>query len=134
MAREETFVKVSGFLDSQTEVIGDINFKDSFRIDGKFKGKIKQGSSLIIGESGDVDADIEVENISINGKLKGTVVAKEKIEIFANGTVTGKLVTAKLIKGMSSINTIFLILKILHLTLHRNSVIILRVSELHITL
>ncbi len=97
MAKEETFVKVSGFLDSQTEVIGDINFKDSFRIDGKFKGKIKQGSTLIIGESGDIDADIEVENISINGKLKGTIVAEEKIEIFANGTVTGKLVTAKLI-------------------------------------
>jgi cytoskeletal protein CcmA (bactofilin family) len=97
MARDETFVKVSGFLDGQTDVTGDINFRDSFRIDGKFKGKIKKGTTLIIGETGDIDAEIEVESISINGKVKGTVVATEKIEIFSNGTVTGKLVTPKLI-------------------------------------
>ena len=97
MKSEDSFVKVSGFLDSSTELVGDIKFKDSFRIDGKFNGKIKQGDTLIVGESGNVEGDIEVNNISINGKLKGTVVAKSKIEIFSNGSVTGKIVTPKLI-------------------------------------
>ena len=40
MVKNESFGKVSGFIDKDTEIIGDIRFKDSFRIDGKFKGKI----------------------------------------------------------------------------------------------
>jgi len=97
MVRDETFGKVSGFIDKDTEITGDIRFKDSFRIDGKFKGKILSGASLIIGETGDVEADIEVGNLSINGKVKGNLNAADLIEIFSQGKVTGKMKTPKLI-------------------------------------
>lgn len=97
MVKNESFGKVSGFIDKDTEIIGDIRFKDSFRIDGKFKGKILSGSSLIIGETGDVEADIEAGSISINGKVKGTLNAAELIEIFSQGRVIGKMMAPKLI-------------------------------------
>jgi cytoskeletal protein CcmA (bactofilin family) len=97
MVKNEAFGKVSGFIDKDTEIVGDIRFKDSFRIDGKFKGKILSGSSLIIGETGDVEADIEVGSISINGRVKGTLNATELIEIFSLGRVIGKMVTPRLI-------------------------------------
>lgn len=88
--------KLSGFIDKDTEIIGDIKFSDSFRIDGKFKGKIISGQCLIIGESGEVEADVDAGSISINGKVKGSLNAAEKIEIFALGRVTGNIVTPKL--------------------------------------
>lgn len=97
MIKNEAFGKVSGFIDKDTEITGDIRFKDSFRIDGKFKGKILSGSSLIIGETGDVEADIEAASISINGKVKGSLKAKDLIEIFSLGRVTGKMMAPKLI-------------------------------------
>ncbi len=97
MQKTESLGRVSGFIDKDTEITGDIKFKDSFRIDGTFKGKILSGSSLIIGESGDVEADIEAGSISINGKVKGSLNANDRIEIFSQGRVTGKLVTPKLI-------------------------------------
>ena len=97
MVKNEAFGKVSGFIDKDTEITGDIRFKDSFRIDGKFKGKILSGSSLIIGETGDLEADIEVGSISINGKVKGTLNASELIEVFSQGKVIGKVVTPRLI-------------------------------------
>ncbi len=97
MQKSESFGRVSGFIDKDTEITGDIRFKDSFRIDGKFKGKILSGSSLIIGETGDVEADIEVGSISINGKVKGSLSAKDRIEIFSLGRVIGKMVAPKLI-------------------------------------
>lgn len=97
MIKNEAFGKVSGFIDKDTEITGDIRFKDSFRIDGKFKGKILSGSSLIIGETGEVEADIEAGSISINGRVKGTLNATDLIEIFSQGRVTGKMVTPKLI-------------------------------------
>lgn len=97
MQRTESLGKVSGFIDKDTEIAGDIKFKDSFRIDGKFKGKILSGNSLIIGETGEVEADIEAGSISINGRVKGSLNAADRIEIFSQGRVTGKLVTPKLI-------------------------------------
>lgn len=97
MNKYETTARVSGFIDKDTEIVGDIRFKDSFRIDGVFKGKILSGSSLIIGESGVVEADVEVNNISVNGRFKGSIVAKNRAEIFSHGRVTGKIVAPKLI-------------------------------------
>lgn len=96
MSKNEPPIKVNAFIDKDTEVKGDIRFKESFRIDGKFKGKILEGNTLIIGESAQVNADIEVRNVSINGRVKGSIIAKGSTEIFARGRVTGQIITGKL--------------------------------------
>jgi cytoskeletal protein CcmA (bactofilin family) len=97
MQRTESAGRVSGFIDKDTEITGDIKFKDSFRIDGIFKGKILSGGSLIVGETGDLEADVEADSISINGRVKGSLNARDRIEIFSQGRVTGKIVAPKLI-------------------------------------
>lgn len=97
MNKVETGVKISGFIDRETEIIGDIKFKENFRIDGVFKGKILSGGGLIIGETGEVEADIEVISIAVNGRVKGSIKAKERIEIFAKGRVIGSVVSPKLV-------------------------------------
>jgi len=96
MSKNEPLIKVNAFIDKDTEVKGDVRFKESFRIDGKFKGKILAGNTLIIGESAQVNADIEVKNISINGRVKGSIIARESTEIFSLGRVTGQIITGKL--------------------------------------
>lgn len=90
-------MKISGFIDKETEITGDIKFKENFRIDGVFKGKILSGGGLIVGETGEVEAEIEVISIAINGRVKGSIKAKEKIEIFSKGRVIGSVVAPKLI-------------------------------------
>lgn len=97
MTKNEVFGKVSGFIDKDTEIVGDIRFNDSFRIDGKFKGKILSGNTLIVGENGNVEADIEVRSVSINGRVKGSINTKDRVEIFSKGRVTGKIIAPKLI-------------------------------------
>lgn len=88
---------ISGFIDKNTTIEGNIKFNQSFRIDGKFKGKITEGKSLIIGESGEVEGDISVEYIVVNGSVKGTIIAKEKVEIYSKGKLNGEVSTPKLI-------------------------------------
>lgn len=97
MPKIEEGTKLSGFIDKETGVNGDMRFKDSFRIDGKFKGKILSGVTLIIGETGVVDADVKVKTVSVNGRLKGSIVAKDKVEILSKGRVDGSITCAKLI-------------------------------------
>jgi cytoskeletal protein CcmA (bactofilin family) len=97
MNKVESGVKISGFIDRDTEIIGDIKFKENFRIDGVFKGKILSGGGLIIGETGEVEADMEVISIAVNGRVKGSIKAKEKIEIFSKGRVIGSVTAPKLV-------------------------------------
>lgn len=88
--------KLTGFFDKDTEIKGDLSFEGSFRIDGRFIGNINSDSVLIVGENGKVDADIKIGNIIINGEVKGTIQAKEKVEINATGRVIGTVITPKL--------------------------------------
>ncbi|MBE0460123.1 MAG: polymer-forming cytoskeletal protein [Candidatus Aminicenantes bacterium] len=89
--------KITGFFDENTEMKGDLNFKGSFRIDGRFKGKIDSDSTLVVGDSGKVDADIKVANIVISGEVKGNIIASERVEITSSGRVIGTIATPKLI-------------------------------------
>ncbi len=89
--------KITGFFDKDTSIQGDLNFKGSFRIDGRFKGKINSESILIIGENGKVEADINIGHIIIDGDIKGSIQAKEKVEIHSNGKVSGTVISPKLI-------------------------------------
>jgi len=94
--REIEESKITGFFDKDTEIKGDLNFKGTFRIDGRFKGKIDSKSILIIGDSGKVDADIKIGHLIINGEIKGNIQATEKVEINGNGRVIGTIVSPKL--------------------------------------
>ena len=82
---------LNGFLDKGSHLKGELTFEETFRIDGKFEGKIPTGSELILGDSAEVDAEIHVERVSINGSLKGVVHATERIEIHPRARVTANL-------------------------------------------
>lgn len=89
--------RLAGLIDQGTELQGDLNFKGSFRIEGNFKGNITSDSLLIIGEKGKVEADVKVGQIIINGEIRGTVQASDRIEIHNKGRVFGTIITPNLI-------------------------------------
>lgn len=72
---------LSGFLDVGSAFKGELSFKDTIRIDGKFEGTIRAGNTLVIGESAEVDAQIEVTNVSVSGHLRGSVRNAERVEL-----------------------------------------------------
>lgn len=84
---------LNGFLDRGSHFQGELTFEETFRIDGRFQGKIRSGSELILGDSADVDADIEVGRLSVNGKLQGTVHATERVELLAKARVHATIAT-----------------------------------------
>jgi cytoskeletal protein CcmA (bactofilin family) len=88
---------LSGFLDVGTDFKGDLAFQDTLRIDGKFEGSIRDGRLLVIGESADVNADIDVHTISVSGRLRGNVHAKERIELHESARCECNLETRVLV-------------------------------------
>ncbi len=89
--------KITGFFDKDTEFKGELSFKGSFRIDGRFKGKINSDSMLVVGDSGKVDADIRIGFMVIDGEVKGNIQASERVEIHSNGRVIGTITSPKLV-------------------------------------
>ena len=82
---------LNGFLDKGSQLKGELSFEETFRIDGRFEGRIPSGGELIIGDSAEVEAEIHVGRVSVNGTLKGTLHASERIEIHSRARVTAEL-------------------------------------------
>ncbi len=89
--------EIKGFLGEGTEFEGTLKFKDVMRIDGKFKGKIISQNTLVIGEPADVDAEIEVPNVFISGKVKGTIKADARLEMHSTARISCDVFTPVLV-------------------------------------
>ena len=87
-----------GLIGRGIEVSGDIFFSDQLRVDGKVDGKIaSEGGTLVIGESGHLEAQVDVGTCVIQGALHGNLIAKTKVEIHKSGRVHGDLITPVLL-------------------------------------
>jgi len=84
---------IKALLGPNAEFEGLLSFEGTVRIDGAFQGEIKTEDCLIIGETGRVNAEIEVGRLIVMGELSGNVRAGEKVEIMPTGKVYGNLAT-----------------------------------------
>jgi cytoskeletal protein CcmA (bactofilin family) len=88
---------LNGFLDEGTEFSGELRFRDVLRVDGRARGKIVSDNTLIIGETGQVDAEIDCGVVSIRGRVSGQVRGRQRIELLAGCRVQATLLTPKLL-------------------------------------
>ncbi len=89
--------QIRAFLGDGTEFEGLLSFDGTVRIDGRFKGEIQTNDTLIIGESGHVEAEVKAGQCIIMGGMVGNVRAAGKVEVSSTGKVTGNLFTPVLI-------------------------------------
>jgi cytoskeletal protein CcmA (bactofilin family) len=88
---------LNGFLDEGTEFTGEMRFRDVLRIDGRARGKVVSDNTLIIGETGQVDAEIDCGVVSIRGRVSGHVRGRQRIELLSGCRVQATLVTPRLV-------------------------------------
>jgi len=88
---------LNGFLDEGTELSGELRFRDVMRVDGRLKGRVVSDNLLIIGETGQVDAEIDCGVVSIRGKVTGQVTGRQRIELLAGCRVMATLISPKLV-------------------------------------
>ncbi len=76
---------------------GKLNVNSSVRVDGKIKGNVKTGDSLIIGKQGEIEGEIVAKNAVIGGKVTGKINASGKVVLEANAIFKGEMKAARLI-------------------------------------
>jgi len=83
--------KISTFLGKDTDFQGDLTFEGAIRIDGRFKGRIRSGGTLIVGRDGRLESDIRVGHVIVSGEVRGNILAEGAIEIQVPGRVFGDI-------------------------------------------
>ena len=89
--------EIRAFLGEGTEFKGVLSFQGTVRIDGRFEGEVLGDELLVVGEQGVVRATVDVGTLVSNGRIEGTIRAKERVELLASSTVIGKISTPCLV-------------------------------------
>lgn len=98
MARDIREGRLSGFVGHGTVLTGETTFQAMLRVDGHLTGQVSSESgTLIIGSTGQVDANIVVAAAVINGTVNGDIVASEKLELGRTARVVGNIQTPRLL-------------------------------------
>ena len=92
--KEESPIKA--YLGSDALFKGTLRFEGTVRIDGKFEGRVNTSDTLVVGETGDLEADIEAGTVICRGKMRGTIVASKKIEMHPSSKIVGDVQTPAL--------------------------------------
>ena len=87
-----------GWIGRDIEVKGDILFVERLQVDGKVNGRLSsENGTLVIGDSGEVEAQVQVGICVIHGLLHGDLIARSRVEIHRTGKVYGDVVTPLLV-------------------------------------
>lgn len=86
-----------GWIGKGVEVVGDVIFQDKLQVDGKVNGKLfSEKGTLIIGETGKIEGQIDVGTCVLHGSIKGDLKARAKVEIHRTGKLQGDMITPAL--------------------------------------
>jgi cytoskeletal protein CcmA (bactofilin family) len=66
-------------------------------MDGHFQGSITSTDTLIAGHTAQIQADIRVGTLILSGYFKGTIEARNKVELRAPAVVDGTIQTPVLV-------------------------------------
>ena len=88
--------EVTTLLGRGSEFEGKLSFEGTVRVDGKLSGEIFTDDVLIIGEGAEVNAEISVGAIIIEGTVHGNIHAKRSVEIHTPARVRGNISTPSL--------------------------------------
>lgn len=91
------FGEIRAFLGEGTQFKGVLSFAGAVRIDGHLEGEIVGDEVLIIGEPGQIKAEIEVGTLVVSGQVQGNITAKQRVELLQPSRVTGTIRTPCLV-------------------------------------
>jgi cytoskeletal protein CcmA (bactofilin family) len=78
-------------------VKGEITGSESLFVDGKVEGSINlPGNRVTVGRNGQVAASVAAREIVILGKVRGNVAASDRVDIRAEGALTGDVTAARI--------------------------------------
>jgi cytoskeletal protein CcmA (bactofilin family) len=79
-----------------TVIKGDINSNGDIRIDGTLIGSVNSKGKLVVGNTGNIEGEVNCQNADFSGTIKATVTVTELLSLKATAKLNGDVITNKL--------------------------------------
>jgi len=87
----------AALIGAKIQINGEISGEENLIIEGKVDGKVSLDAHRVeIGRSGQVNANVTAKVVKIAGKVRGDLMATEKVVISSTGNVHGNIVTPRM--------------------------------------
>ena len=96
MLQKKEEAPIRAYLGADALFKGTLSFEGTVRIDGNFEGQVHTTDTLVVGETGDLEADIEAGVVICKGKMRGTILASKKVEMHPSSKIVGNVQTPAL--------------------------------------
>jgi cytoskeletal protein CcmA (bactofilin family) len=88
---------LSSRITSGISIEGEIRGRENIYIDGEVRGTVTMREAQVtVGPRGRIRADIEAREIDVQGRVEGSLEARDRIRIGASGSVRGNLSAQRL--------------------------------------
>ena len=84
-------------IDQECSFDGQITFTGTLVVNGNLRGKLITSDTLIVGETGEVQANLQTGTVISAGRITGSINARERIEFQATAHISGDLFTPVLV-------------------------------------
>ena len=85
--------RIDSLIGAGTIIEGDLNFSGGMRIDGQVSGNVVatpgKPSTLVLSELAQINGNVNVTHLVVNGVINGAVSASEYLELQSKSKVTG---------------------------------------------
>jgi cytoskeletal protein CcmA (bactofilin family) len=72
-------------------VVGDLTTEGTIRVEGRVEGSVRAGRIVLIGRDGEVVGDVITHEAVIAGRIQGTVVAENRLELQSTAVIEGEI-------------------------------------------
>ncbi len=97
MADKQAGEGALSLIGANTSVEGKLTTEGSIRIDGKLVGDVIAKANVAVGLTGTVEGSITGKNIALAGRVKGHVMAVEKLILESKAVMRGDIRAVKLV-------------------------------------
>ena len=87
----------------ETQIKGTVAAGGTVRIDGKLEGEVNAKGDVIVGETGEVRAQLKARNATVAGVVYGDMDVVDKLELAATARLYGDIKTGTLIIGEGAV-------------------------------
>jgi cytoskeletal protein CcmA (bactofilin family) len=84
-------------IDQGCEIEGRLNFVGTLVVNGKFQGELFSPDTLLVGETAELRAEVQVGIAIVSGMVTGNISARERVELRRNARIIGDIVTPVLV-------------------------------------
>ena len=82
--------KKLSIIDKSLTLDGSVSFSGELIVEGTIKGRL-EGDHIIVAESGQINAETQVANITISGVFNGALTVKNKLVLMSGGNCSGTI-------------------------------------------